>query len=161
MGMLLWPQYKEQSGKAKNAFIFLEVVIAVSIMGIILGMAAPALQGPFERFRVITSARQLESDMRNLQQEAISLEDSGYKILFSNTFYQISRDNIPIKTVNLPAGVTIAFNNFPSSQLNFNLKGLPLNNGHVKFYGETTGEIRYVIVYALTGRIRIDTLPPS
>lgn len=154
-----WSEFKKDFGKEDSAFTFLELVIVVLMLGVILGTAVPAMQGPLNHYRVITSARQLESDIRNLQQQAISLEDNGYNIVFAPTFYQVRKDTSPVNTVNLPAGVMIAYNNFSFNQLNINLKGLPSNNGHVKLAGDK-GENRYVIIYALTGRIRIDTVPP-
>lgn len=152
---------RNKTGKEKEGFAFLELMITLLITGIVLGITVPAIQRPLDRFMVITSARQLVSDIRDLQQEAVSLEDNGFNILFSTGFYRIRRDNQTIKKIDLPKNVTIAYNNFPMNQLNLNLKGLPLNNGHVKFYSETTGETRYVIVYALTGRVRLNALPPS
>ncbi|HOV79812.1 MAG TPA: hypothetical protein PK728_06845 [Bacillota bacterium] len=157
-----------RSGKArpvvrrqKNGFTFLEAVFAAVVTGVVLSLAVPAMLNPLERFRVVTAARLLESDIRGLQQAALSLEDNGYNIVFFSSFYLVRRDSTNLKRVNLPAGVAVVYNNFPSGQLNINLKGLPVKNGHVKICGETTGETRYVIVYALTGRIRIDTLPPD
>jgi Tfp pilus assembly protein FimT len=159
-------KYGKTPGK-EEAFTLLELAVVVLILGITLGMSIPKLQEPIERFRVVTTARQLESDIRSLQQMAISQEYAGFSMTLptaATPAYSTYKDSVTMKQTVLPAGITMT-SNYPSipphpPTIYFGLKGLPNRGGTITVQGNKTGEIRYVIIYNVTGRIRIDTVPP-
>lgn len=160
-------KYGRTPGKEEKAFTLLELAVVVLILGIILGMVIPKLQGPIERFRVISTARQLESDIRNLQQMAISQEYAGFYMTLptaATPAYSTYKDSVTMKQTFLPVGITMT-SNYPSipphpPTIYIGLKGLPNRGGTITIQGNKTGEIRYIIIYNITGRVRIDTVPP-
>lgn len=160
-------KYRKTPEKGEKAFTLIELAFVVLILGIILGMVIPNLQEPIERFGVISTARQLESDIRSLQQMAISQEYPGFSIVLPTSAtpaYSTYRDSVTLKKTVLPVNITMT-SNYPSipphpPTIYFGLKGLPNRGGTITIQGNKTGEKRYVIIYNVTGRIRIDTVPP-
>lgn len=152
---------------ARNGFSLIELLLVLLLMGILLAVTLPLYERSVARYNLTGAARQMAADIRMHQQIAISAEDplSTYQIIFdsSRNRYQLQKNVRVMKTINLPGTVQIANTNFPvqNNRLRFNIQGRPLDGGGtITLRDKVTGELYYVIVAPITGRVRISTQPP-
>jgi len=117
-----------------------------------------------EKQRLEASALELSGDLRWLQQAGINSPSSAggprYSIVFNNgdtRTYYVTADRMILRTVSLPTSVSIV--NQPSS-IYFSQHGSP-NKGQTVAMQSTGGKIRYVIVAAVSGRVRLSDTPPG
>lgn len=153
---------------ARNGFSLIELLLVLLLMAILLAVAMPLGERSVARFNLTGAARQMAADIRMYQQVVISSEDDSntYQIIFdpSKHRYQFQKNTLIIKTINLPGTVQIANTNFPvhNNQLRFSIQGRPKDGGGtITLLDQVTGEFYYVIVAAITGRVRISTEPPA
>ena len=145
-------------------FTLIEILIALTIMGIVLMIVVPVFNSVLSTLMLNSAANQLAADIRLQQQRAISGDTDAvtYYILFDpeQEIYYLSAGVNTLKTVTLPAGVDLLGTNFSNNRLAFNLKGIPLPGGHVTLQ-QSRSRNRYVIISSVIGRVRVDTVPPS
>lgn len=153
---------------ARNGFSLIELLLVLLLIGILLAVAIPLGERSVARFNLTSAARQMAADIRMHQQVAISSEDdlSTYQIIFdpSKHRYQLQKNTLIMKTINLPGTVHITNTNFPgqNNRLRFSIQGRPIDGGGtITLLDQVTGELYYVIVAAITGRVRISTEPPA
>jgi prepilin-type N-terminal cleavage/methylation domain-containing protein len=153
---------------ARHGFSLIELMLVLLLMGILLAVAVPLGERSVARFNLTGAARQMAADIRMHQQVAISSEDdlSTYQIIFdpSKHRYQLQKNTLIMKTINLPGTVHITNTNFPgqNNRLRFSIQGRPIDGGGtITLLDQVTGELYYVIVAAITGRVRISTEPPA
>lgn len=151
---------------ARNGFSLIELMLVLLLMGILLAVAVPLCERSVARYNLIGAARQMAADIRMHQQVTISAEEENntYYILFdtSRHQYKLHRSAKVMRTVDLPGTVQIYSANFPNKQLRFNIQGRPLDGGGtITLRDQVTGELYYVIVASITGRVRISTEPPA
>lgn len=153
---------------SRNGFSIIELLFVMLLMGILLAVAVPLGERSVARYNLASAARQMAADIRMHQQVAISAEDtlSIYQIIFdlSKHGYQLQKNILIMKRITLPGTVQIANTNFPgqSNRLRFNIQGKPIDGGGtIILRDKVTGELYYVIIAAITGRVRISTEPPA
>jgi len=161
----------------------LEVAVATLLLVTMMGLAVPNMVTIVARYRLEMAARQLAADLREVQQQALMTEgtyagaDTTYYVQFdpTNDLYRLHRGMTAYRTVRLPPTVDLVGTNFKDSDgvirnsLRFSGSGRPGPGltgpsgfgGHVSLQDRVSGERRYVIVAGVTGRIRIDRVPPS
>lgn len=151
-----------------SGFTLLEVSLAVLVVGILISVAVPDLRRCLGRYRLQTTADQLAEDIRETSQLALNEESSFYFIRFypspSNAYYVKKSANsgpLVVKAVSLPSGVVLENTSFTGHELRFSAKGTPTVGGTVTLRDGVSGSFKYVIVAAVTGRVRVSDQAPK
>lgn len=154
----------------KSAFTLVEIIIVLAITGILAVILSPPVVKAYHKQALYIAARQLEADILEQQQAAISQPDAGntYQILLD-----VERDRYilrlgaftVIKRVTLPPGVDMdeasGFGpNLSQKLLEFNYNGIPRQSGHITLRDRSSNNRYYVIISPVTGRVRTSSTPP-
>jgi type II secretory pathway pseudopilin PulG len=144
----------------------LEVLVSAAISATLLLIAVPAVLNGLSKYALYTGARQMATDIRGWQQQALSAGDtmSTYSIQFDpfNDAYHLMINNVSRQKQCLPVYLDLVSTNFPSHELKFNLRGIPISGGGtVTLREKLTRRCYYVIVAPVTGRVRVSPLPPA
>lgn len=152
--------------KSEKAFTLVELICVITLLGIIILIAAPALSGRASGRDLELTARTMAMDMRKSQQKAIT---TGWTQIIE--FRRSAGDYVLIdgKTserviVKLPEGIRYVTINFPETnrvpRLFFRYTGAPNQGGTVSLENEKD-DMYYIIVAPATGRVRISQTPPE
>ncbi|OPY57739.1 MAG: hypothetical protein A4E55_01459 [Pelotomaculum sp. PtaU1.Bin035] len=149
-------------------FTLIEATIVVIIISVIVAVALPDFNKTIGLYNLDSSARELASDIRSLQQNALKHESAGFEILFNTgtESYRLINTDVgvlsPYKIKKLPAGIDLVFSNFKDSRLIFAANGNPAGGigGHISLRDHATGTFLYVIIDSI-GRVRVSDTPPS
>ncbi|WP_258359257.1 type II secretion system protein [Moorella sulfitireducens] len=144
-----------QAVQGGHGFTLLEVVTVVAITSILATVTLPVVNRSLAWWQVQTAAWQLVSDIRAVQQMAVSGENYHRTILFDtvNNLYRVRKDAVIVKETKLPDGVTFASVAFPYSRLSFNLQGVPSASGDIVLK-DRYGRFYYITVLPVTGRVK-------
>ncbi len=151
--------------KEERAFTLIELLYVLVLLGLMVALAAPAVQGLGQKYNLEIAAITMATEMRKAQQRAITAGCGQILEFVAEHRYRIT-DGKTEETyyVTLPEGVTRRAVNFPMSDnirfLRFNYNGSPSSGGTVTL-ANTSGAVRYVIVTPATGRVRISEEPPE
>ncbi len=156
-------QVKKINGE--QAFTLIELVCVVALIGLLVMIATPAIQDQGQRRNLDIAARTMATEMRKLQQRAITAGCGQIIEFVSNTRYRVIDGKTEERyNVELPEGITRRAINFPQSDnvhyLRFNYNGSPSSGGTVSLQN-SAGDVLYVIVAPATGRVRISEDPPE
>jgi len=155
---------RKRAGK-ESAFTLIELLCVLALIGIILAVAAPALQGFGEKRNLEIAARALATEMRKAQQKAIT-SGCGQTIEFrdNDRYRVVDTKTHDYYTVYFPEGITYKERLFPKLNnihyLRYNYNGSPSSGGRIGL-GNSAGDRIYVIVTPATGRVRISGSPPE
>ncbi|MGQ5711545.1 hypothetical protein, partial [Desulforudis sp. DRI-14] len=124
----------------------------------------PAVLNGLSHYALYSAARQMATDIRGWQQQALAAGDtfSTYSVQFdpANEVYYLMQNNVSREKQRMPVYLDLDFTNFPSEKLGFNLRGIPVpRGGTVTLREKLTGKKYCVIVAPVTGRVRISPLP--
>lgn len=152
------PSYFNKGFFDSSGFTLAELAVVVLISGFFLGFAL-MLPGAY-RQKLAATASVLAEDIRLVQQLNAN-QDAVYTILFDcpDDLYLIHKGARAYKKVKLPHGVDLVATNFDGNKLRFNTRGDPIGGGHLSLR-DKKGNTLYVIVAAVTGRVRVDGVPP-
>lgn len=141
--------------KNNKGFTLLELIIVISIIAILSTIAMPLAYRSLCYWQMQTAAWRLVSDIRRVQQMAVSGEDRHRTILFdtANNLYRISKDAVIIAETRLPAGIVFEGVAFPQKKLAFNLNGVPTASGDI-ILRNRFGSYYYITVLPVTGRVK-------
>lgn len=158
-----------------KGFTLLETIVVLVITTIFVFFAFAA-DKHFIRQKLNAAAAMIAEDIR-LTQQLNMKQDGLYTMIFdfANERYYIKKYMDIYKKVELPGGIDLIYTNFdfdnnpyngPDHRLSFNTRGEPVRANGVLIGGhlslkDKNDNILYVIVASLTGRVRIDTSPPS
>ncbi|NQS76729.1 MAG: prepilin-type N-terminal cleavage/methylation domain-containing protein [Peptococcaceae bacterium] len=157
-----------------RGFTLLECIIVCAIIAVFISFT-PVFFRVLERQKLHATAHLMVADLRLVQQYSIN-GDIDYSIHFDpvNDRYLLKKGVYSHKTTYLPGGINLVTTNFnfensPDNcdhKLRFNLRGEPVRKngalvgGHVSVCNKYD-EFLYVIVASITGRVRVDSKPPS
>jgi Tfp pilus assembly protein FimT len=137
--------------------------MVVLILGILLAVALPLVANT-SYWSLRVAAHQLAAQIRETRCRAVLEGASCYLVYyqFSHRYRLIYPDGS--SWVRLPEGVEIDYTNFPlvmdkRPTLYFRHTGAPNQGGHVALKDRRNNRL-YVIVTPVTGRVRIDKVPP-
>ena len=173
MLLMLPRNYKQIFSNSGFSLIETAIVLLITVFFITFAFTADR---HFSRQKLNAAAAIIAADIR-LTQQLNMKQDGQYIMLFDfvNERYYIRKLMANYKKVNLPAGIDLIYTNFdfdnnpsngPDNRLSFNSRGEPvrangvLMGGHLSLR-DKNGNMLYIIVASLTGRVRIDTSPPS
>lgn len=142
----------------RSGYTLTEVVVVISITAIFFSFTLVIPGANRQKLNVAASV--VAEDIRLVQQLNMN-QDAVYTILFDREkdLYYIQKGVRSYKEVQLPHGVDLVFANFENNKLRFDTKGDPNRGGHLSLR-DKNGNFLYVIVASITGRVRIDKIPP-
>ncbi|HHU32311.1 MAG: pilus assembly FimT family protein [Zhaonellaceae bacterium] len=151
------------SGSEKG-FTYLEVIIAITIIGLFCTMALPAFDNIVAKERLKAAARAMTVHFREVQQLAMA-EEQGLAIVFdrSNSYY-VDKASKVLERKHLQDGITITLANFScgggcvQKKLRFTYLGR-CTPGRVELTN-SKGDKMYIIVNSM-GRVRTSDIPPK
>jgi len=131
----------------------------MSLAALVFLMAAPGAARVLERVKLESDARQMAWVIRQARQDAI-LKNQNQFIFFYPEYDYYRRANG--KTYYLSKGIEFEGGTKFSTPrtCSFNGAGIPGSSG-TAILSNRYGELRYVIVSSVIGRIRISKLPPK
>lgn len=149
-------------------FTIIEMVVAMLIISIAVAFAVPNFNKILGAYQLDISAREMASDIRDLQQTALKTQNSAYAIMWNTTAdsYSLMNENTVNKTVQLPQNVDITEAPYISSEaahkMHFATSGRPAGGigGTVRLMDRNTGKYKFVIINTL-GRVRVSETPPA
>ncbi|NPV44651.1 MAG: prepilin-type N-terminal cleavage/methylation domain-containing protein [Firmicutes bacterium] len=149
--------------KTQPGFTLIELVLTICILGFLVSIVIPNFKGTLEDYRLKNAAMEIASEIRLIQQRAIS-EGDIFKIIFdlnNRDRYHVARGTRILKTAYLPDGVILEGTSLGGGhQIVFTESGAPVPAGSITLKNKR-GERRYVIVAVATGRVRISENPPD
>lgn len=135
----------------KNGYTLIEVIITLSIMGILITLSVPNIPDNFGYLD--EASMQLLSDVRYIQTEVMKNPVHIYKISVNKAMgsYSIVTDkNVAVKTVMLRSGYAISYTGM--GNLYFNCDGTPIYPGTYKITDTKTNKFKEITVVVATGR---------
>lgn len=145
--------------KCKKGFTLLETLVVLSLMGLLLGFAAPSLMDSWQQVKLDCAIQQLHRDLRWTQREAVKAQRR-----MTVTFY---RDKQPYRYGIRYAGTVtnLRYRKLPAGLDQTTLQTIMvdtdktfLKNGHILL--RKGAHARYVYYYQ-TGRTRITKAPAA
>lgn len=139
--------------KQERGFTFLEIMVAVVILGLLTALAVPNLNQALENYKLNSAARQFVAQVRYVHSRAINGESTEIKLYYVGDRYYIRKGRVAEETVILPPG--IRFENSLSREISFDLQG-DLSGGANTIYLKNSRNRRVEItITPVTGRVKI------
>ena len=154
--------------RCEAGFSLIEIMIVMALIGVLFALFIPDFNRLMGVYRLNCAAGEMAMNIRLLQENAMRYESPNYRMLFNeanNSYsYIVDHGSIAYKTIKLPPGIDLVYNNFSrpgSTGLIFAANGNPIYRfgGHVSIRCRASGTFRYIIIDSI-GRVRIDDVPP-
>ena len=143
----------------RSGFSLLELLIVTALISMFCGMSMMRLGEGLAEQELSAAALEMAADLRWMQQVSTNSPASAGGPFFTMVFEDAgggsysARSGVQIaKRVFLPASVR--FGNSPP-QLSFSPTGSPSSGRTIMLQSRRLGKVRYVIVAAVTGRVRV------
>jgi prepilin-type N-terminal cleavage/methylation domain-containing protein len=161
---------KNPTGKSECGFTLLEIMIALTIIGVLAAVATINFGKAKRHWELSTATRILVSDIRGAQWEARSYGEMVEVYFYPDWDYYERRNDAAVQeAVYLPEGVSFAYiKGFKEIsvtpavyRLRFNSSGTPGGTtGSAYLTNRGRDEYRRIIVRPVTGRVRITMEAP-
>ena len=136
-----------------KGFTLIELVVVITILAILVGIAVPVINQTVERYKVAAYARELASDIRLVRHKNINGE-STVRIQLLGDRYVIRRGMEILEIKDAPSGVR--FLDTFGSQIFFSGTGVPLGMGATTIHIiNSYGNIYEVTIMVATGRVQV------
>lgn len=142
-------------------YTLVETVMVLVFLGLVLAAGLPATAQAVAGCALNVAASRMLADVREAREQALA-QGTVWSVRFypETESYRIYSGSRVLKSVKLPSGVDLVWTNFPNYHtLTFTASGAPSQGGHVSLTVDNRAW-RYVIVMPVTGRVRVDTVPP-
>ena len=146
--------------RTHSGFSLLELLIVVALISMICGMSMMRLGGGLAEQELSAAALEMAADLRWMQQVSVNSPVSAGGSFFCMVFdrsggsYYVREGVQIVKRSFLPGSVSLG--NSPPI-ISFSASGSPASGQTIMLYSRSLGKFRYVIVAAVTGRVRIST----
>jgi prepilin-type N-terminal cleavage/methylation domain-containing protein len=151
-----------ESKIGSSGYTIIEMLVVMVIISITVAFAAPNFNKIIGAYQLDISAREMASNIRDLQQTAIKTQNAGLAMEWHTGLeeYYLKNENIVSKAVRLPNGIDIDRTDFGANKMFIGKNGRPTSVGTIFLKDSTTGRYKYVIVNKL-GRVRVSETPPG
>ena len=147
-----------------KGFTLIELVTTLAVASILLAIAIPMASESLAGFQLNASSARLAQDIRTVSQQSLTQDYDYYYIQLyaDNNRYRIGDilDSDNSRWVDLPGWVELDGSNFDLQRLSFSGKGKPITGGYIRLKNKNNNKFKYVIVAAITGRVRVSDQPP-
>jgi len=108
-----------------SGFSFIEVMTVIAIIGIVAGIVLPNVVGWLPRYRLRSGAEEIQSTLQLARLSAIK-QNTDATVTFDTTnhTFEASISGQTIKSGKMPSGVIIESVTCPSSEVEFDSRGL-------------------------------------
>ena len=120
--------------KSDRGFTLMELIVVIGLIGILAGIGMPYFRGFMINTQLRGAARDLTSDLRYAQQQAVTTQ-INYRVVFvpSSNSYRVENDStgqlIRARTVKSP--VILQSTTLPANTVIFNATGAALSSGTI------------------------------
>ncbi len=143
----------------RGGFSLLELLVVTAMISMVCGLGIMRWGSGLAEYELSAAALELAADLRWMQQVSVNSPASAggpfYLLTFDNgtgTGYRISAAAKSVKRAVFPASVRIADG---PAKVSFSANGSPSAAQSITLKSLTLGKNRYVIIAAVTGRVRI------
>ena len=136
--------------RRESGFTLLELIIALSIIAVLAGIATPAVDRIVERQALAAYAQQLTGDIRYVRQR--KMNGDNFSITLKKHSYQVITDSVIIDAINAPDGIYYAGNN---RKIKFSYTGATAGEGMTILLFNSYGDLRKITITPVTGRVKI------
>lgn len=159
--------------RSKQGFTLVEMVVVMMILGVVVAMTLPNYSRPFSDYQLYTAARQMQVEIRSLQQRSMALDNTiltnsmqfgqGINTYTITEVIPVSPSRVQYqpRMIKLPEGISILATSLNNNQLNISKNGSVSTGGTITLSSAVTGKRLYVIVATGAGRVRLSNLLPK
>ena len=148
---------------ARGGFSLLELLLVVAVLSMICGMGVMRLGESLAEQDLSAAALELAADLRWMQQVSVNSPVGAggpfYSMVFDHATgdsYRVKAGLQVVKRTTLPASVRFA--NLPP-EVTFSFTGAPSSGQTMMLGSSRLNKSRYVILAAVTGRVRVSDTP--
>lgn len=150
----------------EKGFTILELIVAMAIFTIFLSLLYPSFDGFMNKIALEQATFQMVGNIRDIKQKSIANNGTSLPLIVfvpNENYYNIYINSLKLdKKIDFNElyknRVKILGYNGKLNTINFNYLGTPVNCGTVILQNKN-GEILYVIVSAIMGRVRVSKYP--
>jgi len=126
-------------------------MVAVSLLGVIVGMSVSGMRGAVARERIDGWARSMTYDIAAGRQAAL-VRRSTVTVALTSGGYTIAAPSGTLRQATLPADITLS-TTCPAAACSFDRRGVPIASGTITLSSAATGRTYTIRIENGTGRV--------